>query len=143
MLDVLCDTYFSNSLKESIWEKRGKDVCRSVRSDQARRHWMDFLHDPNNKRELFAFLTSKVARFTCPPNKAAYITSDESLESICSNYSMLDCNHEEAHIGIAVHILHALNNWQTSGLLLTWERITGSTASMPSVPVSGSQDHLL
>ena len=67
---------------------------------------MDFLCDPCNKDELFAFLTSRVAQFTFPPNKAVYVTSGDSVESTGPN--MVDCNHEEADTRIVVHILHAL-----------------------------------
>ena len=44
-------------------------------------NWMDFLHDPNNKNELFVFITSKVTEFTFQPNKAVYIyiTAGESV----------------------------------------------------------------
>ena len=41
--------------------------------------WMDFLHDPNNKNELFVFITYKVAEFTFQPNKAGYIAAGESI----------------------------------------------------------------
>ena len=69
-------------------------------------NWMDFLRDPNNKMELFAFLTLKVTQFVFPLNKAVHITSGDSVESTGPN--MLDCNHEEADTRIVVHILHAL-----------------------------------
>ncbi len=70
---------------------------------------MDFLRDPTNKKELFAFLTCKVAEFTFPPSKAVYITSGESEVSVDpSNPAMPDCNHEEADTRVVVHIVHAL-----------------------------------
>ena len=71
--------------------------------------WMDFLRDSKNKKELFAFITSKVAEFTFQPGKAVYITSGESVVSVGSgNPGMLECNHEEADTRIVVHIVHAL-----------------------------------
>lgn len=67
---------------------------------------MDFLRDPTNKKELFAFLTCKVTAFTFPPNKAVYITSGESVVSVGSlnNPAMLESNHEEANTRVIVHI---------------------------------------
>ncbi len=67
---------------------------------------MDFLRDPNNKKELVAFLTLKVTQFAFPLNKAVHITSGNSVESTGPN--MPDCNHEEADTRIVVHILLAL-----------------------------------
>ena len=65
---------------------------------------MDFLRDPTSKKELFAFLTCKVAQFTFPPGKAVYITSGKSV----NNPAMPDCNHEEADTRVVVNIVHAL-----------------------------------
>ena len=69
---------------------------------------MDFLWDPNNKKELFEFLTSKVAQFMVPEGKSIYITACESEVSVNGLYPMPDCNHEEADTRMVVHILHAL-----------------------------------
>ena len=68
---------------------------------------MDFLRDPNNKSELFAFLTLRIGQFVFPPDKAVYVTSGQSVISTRSD--MMDCNHEEADTRIIVHILHALH----------------------------------
>ena len=106
---MVWDTYTAESLKESTREKRGKGLRRKVSSQtKLRGNWMDFLRDSTNKKELFAFLTSKVVEFTFPPNKAVYITSGESVVSLGLNSAMLDCNHEEADTRIVVHLLHAL-----------------------------------
>ncbi len=79
-IDVVWDTYIAESLKESTREKRGKGLRRKVSSQtKLPGNWMDFLRDSTNKKELFAFLTSKVVEFTFPPNKAVYITSGESV----------------------------------------------------------------
>ena len=79
-LDIVWDTYIAGSLKECIREKRGKGVRRKV-SGQTKipGNWMDFLHDAMNKKELFAFLTSKVAGIRWPPDKSVYITSGRSI----------------------------------------------------------------
>ena len=107
-IDIVWDTYQSDSLKESTREKGGKGVRRKV-SDFAKlpSNWMDFLWDPNNKSELFTLLTSKVSNFDFPPNKAVYDTSGHSVISTTSN-TMTNCNHEEADTRIVVHVLHAL-----------------------------------
>ena len=69
---------------------------------------MDFLRDSVNKKELFAFLTSKVAQFSWPPAKAVYVTSGQAVVCIGDIIPMQKCNHEEADTSIAVHVLHAL-----------------------------------
>ena len=108
-LDIVWDTYIAGSLKECTREKRGKGVRRKV-SGQTKipGNWMDFLRDTKNKKELFAFLTSKVAGIIWPPDKSVYITSGQYVESMNSSRPMLACNHEEADTRIVVHVMHAL-----------------------------------
>lgn len=103
-LDVVWDTYLPDSLKESTHEKRGKGVHRKVLGQtKLPGKWMDFLHDPKNKLELFAFLTSKVGDFVFPPDKSVFITSGESVVSVGSKSPLMNCNHEEANTNVVVH----------------------------------------
>ncbi|CAB3981604.1 Hypothetical predicted protein, partial [Paramuricea clavata] len=119
-LDIVWDTYISDSLKESTRVKRGKGVRRKV-SGQTRLpgNWMDFLHDSTNKKELFAFLTTKVEQFNCPASTAMYVTSGQSVLSISSGSPMQSCNHEEADTRVVVHILHALEHGERTVLVRT------------------------
>ena len=109
-VDIVWDLYIPDSLKESTREKRGKSVWKKV-SGQTKLpgNWIDFLHDPSNKKELFTFLTHKVCKFTFPPTKAVYATLGETVVSVGNNIpTMPSCNHEEADTRLVVHILHAL-----------------------------------
>ena len=55
-MDVVRDTYIRDSLKASAREKRGKGVRRKVSGEtKLLDKWIDFLCDPVNKKELFAF----------------------------------------------------------------------------------------
>ena len=74
------DTYVPDSLKESTREKRGKGIRRKV-SGQTKLpgKWMDFLRDPENKKELFAFITSRVAELTIQLGKAVYIVREKNI----------------------------------------------------------------
>ena len=109
-IDVVWDTYRADSLKECTREKRGKGVRRKVHCQtKLPSNWMDFLRDATNKKELFAFLTTKVAEFSFPPSKVVHITSGESVVS-CNSARMPDCNHEEADTRIVVHVQHALEH---------------------------------
>ena len=82
-LDVVWDTYRPESLKESTRQKKGKGVRRKVSGEtKLPRNWSDFLHDSSNKKELFDFLTYKVANFVFPEGKAVYITSEESVLTV-------------------------------------------------------------
>ena len=110
-LDVVWDVYTPDSLKESTWEKRGKGVRRKVSGKtKVPGNWMDFLRDSVNKKELFAFLTSKVAQFSWPPAKSVYVTSGQAVVCIGDSIpmAMQNCNHEEADTRIVVHVMHAL-----------------------------------
>ena len=69
-IDIVWDTYLSDSLKESTQEKRGKGV-RSKVSGQMKLpgRCIDFLGNSKNKTEFFTFLTDKIVKFTFPPMK--------------------------------------------------------------------------
>ena len=69
--------------------------------------------------ELFAFLTSKVAQFSWPPDKAVYVTPEQGVVSIGDNSAMQNCNHEEADTRIVVHVLHALTHGAKTILVRT------------------------
>ena len=70
---------------------------------------MDFLRDPENKKELFAFITSRVAELTIQLGKAVYITSGRDVVTVGSGHPcMLECSREEADKRIVVHTVHAL-----------------------------------
>ena len=114
-LDVVWDTYRPESLKESTCQKRGKGVRRKVSGEtKLPRNWSDFLHDSSNKKELFDFLTYKMANFVFPEGKAVYITSEESVLTVCSSSPMPNRSHEEADARIVVHVLHALQQGLTT-----------------------------
>ena len=103
-LDVVWDTYSSQSIKESTREKRGKGIRRKVSGEtKLPRNWMDFLRDSPNKTELFDFLTTKVENYTFPQGKSVYITAAESVVAVPSTNPMPNCNHEEADTRIIVH----------------------------------------
>lgn len=84
-VDIVWDDYRPGSLKESTREKRGKGLRRKV-SGQTKLppKWLEFLRDPLNKSELFAFLTSKVERYTWPVQSIVAITSGNSSQDFLS-----------------------------------------------------------
>ena len=74
-LDVVWDAYVPNSLKNSTRQKRGTGIRIKVSGHvKLPKNWVQFLRDPANKSELFAFLSSKVADFRWPHNRSVYIT---------------------------------------------------------------------
>ena len=114
-LDIVWDTYIADSLKESTHEKRGKGVRRKVSGEtKLSGNWINFLRDTKNKKELFVFLTSKVAGIIWPQNKSVYITSGQYIESLNSNSPMSACNHDTR---IVVQVLHALEQGMKSVLV--------------------------
>jgi len=54
------------------------------------------LRDPNNKQELFAFPSKKVAAMKCPSKKEIVIIYGSTAIVRGSSRSMSPCNHEEA-----------------------------------------------
>ena len=61
-LDVVWDVYTDDSLKSSTREKRGKGIRRRVAStNTVPGNWQEFLRVPENKSELFQYLTTQAA----------------------------------------------------------------------------------
>ena len=78
-LDLVWDTYTTDSLKESTREKRGTGVRRKVSSHtKLPGNWMDFLRDSMNKEELFGFLTSKIKEFSFTLGSAQWFNCSET-----------------------------------------------------------------
>ena len=111
---------FQTVWKNLLEKKRGNGIRRKV-SDQAKLpgNWLGFLRDPEDKKELFSFLTGKVAQFRHLEGTSLNITSDESVLSWGSSFQMGKCNHEEANTWIVVHILHARKQGSKSVLVRT------------------------
>ena len=66
-VDIVWDTYKVGSIKESTREKRGHGVRRKVAGkNKLPGNWADFLRDTTNKRELFTFLSDRIASLECP-----------------------------------------------------------------------------
>lgn len=100
----------TRQLERIYKEKRGKGVQKKV-SGQTKLpgNWIDFLHDPSNKKKLFAFLTLKIYELTFPLTKAVYATLGETVMSVGNNTpTMPSYNHEEADTRLVVQILHEL-----------------------------------
>jgi len=96
-VDVVWDTYIVSSIKESTREKRGKGIRRKV-ADETKMpgNWSDFLRGPNNKQELFQFLSDKISSTDWPGGKQMSITSGEKVVSRGTAHDMPLCDHEEA-----------------------------------------------
>ena len=114
-IDIVWHRYLANSIKGSAREKRGVGVRRKV-SAQSKipSNRLNFLRDPNNKTDLFAFLT-KVASEKLPlEGEEIYITLDELVVSLCLSTSMPDCTHEEADTRIEVDVIDAIRKGMKS-----------------------------
>jgi len=102
--------YVQGEQYQGLNRKRGKSQRRKVTGDtKIPPNWKAFLQDSNNKKELFALLTSRVSNSQFPENKEVNITSDESVVSSRGSTDIQRCDHEEADTRIAVHVQHALN----------------------------------
>lgn len=109
-IDVVWDKYVSDSLKECTREKRGKGNRRKVSGGaKIPGKWADFLRDPLNKTELFAFLSSKIETHCWPLGKSIHVTKGNAVVSLGTSNPMQYCNHEEADTRIVIHVMHSLN----------------------------------
>lgn len=75
-VDIVWDSYHSDSLKAATRQKRGDGTRRKV-SEHVKlpRHWGDFLGHPKNKEELFSLLTAKLQQHSITDGKTLYATA--------------------------------------------------------------------
>ena len=86
------------SFKESTHAKRGKGVQRKVSgSTKTPNNWMNSLCDQMNKKELFAFLKSRIELFNWPSSKSVYVRSGQAVSACGLSLPMDNCNHDKDH----------------------------------------------
>ena len=114
-IDIVWDWYLANSNKGSARENCGVGARWNViAQSKIPANWLNFLRDPNNKTELFAFLTRVASEKMSLEGKETYITSDKSVVSLCPSTSMPDCTHEEVNTRIMVHVIDAIRKGMKS-----------------------------
>lgn len=81
-IDIVWDSYTTDSLKQTTRAKRGKGIRRKVSGGtNIPAKWLEFLRDSKNKEELFSFLTARTAEHPWPETKEIYITAGNSMMS--------------------------------------------------------------
>ena len=122
-LDLVWDQYLQHSLKSMTRDKRGLGVRRRVvPSALLPRSWSDFLRVPDNKTELFTFLSGYVAGMPIDTGKEVIVTDgcNAMYNPNAEHASMLEpCSHEEADTRVMLHIAHAVSKGHTSLMIRT------------------------
>jgi hypothetical protein len=108
-LDVVFDTYVTDSLKLTCRDKRGSGIrTRVSENTKMPKNWQQFLRVVDNKVELFHFLTQNLTLLAC--EKTLILTYDDNVVQYGINVDIQDitpCNHEEADTRLILHCLHA------------------------------------
>ena len=114
-IDVVWDRYLDNSLKSLTREKRGGASSRmKVKNDSKMpKGWQNFLHNNDNKEELFCLFSQKSVNWHTENFKEVYSTDGCPVltNSSANDTSALSpCNHhEEADTRMMVHVGDAVN----------------------------------
>ena len=101
------------SLKAATRTKRGTGMrLRVMPSGSLPRNWSNFLHNDDNKSELFHYLSSCVASLNLTDDKQLIVTDGPNVRAFNVNdSSTIDpCNHEEADTRMIPHLAHAVNS---------------------------------
>lgn len=108
-LDVVWDTYFSNSLKQGTRDMRGHGVRRRVVGHgTVPGNWQSFLRRSENKAELFAFLAKHVEALFIPGKQLISTFSEDVISSTALDKDGLaPCKHEEGDTRVILHAAHA------------------------------------
>ena len=120
-VDIVWDDYTSNSLKICTRERRGKGSRKRVLpKTPIPTSWHSFLRNDDNKKELFAYLSTAVIQNPLP-DKIIVTTRKQNLLSFSPiNSSNLEpCNHEEADSRIFVHVLDAIKQGHSKIMIRT------------------------
>ena len=79
-IDIVCDVYKSDSLKNATRENRGSGTRRRVASStRIPGNWPGFLRNDENKQELFRFLAQKCVDCETEGDKTIYSTVDDQV----------------------------------------------------------------
>jgi hypothetical protein len=108
-IDLVFDTYVSDSLKSATREKRGHGMRMHVSpSIKLPKNWSEFLRVDENKTELFHLLADSLTSREIP-NKLLLATYDTEVK--CSSFVdttlIAPCTHEEADSRMLLHCHHA------------------------------------
>ena len=110
-LDLVWDSYVTDSLKSTARAKRGMGVRRRVvGSATTPANWQNFLRVDSNKTELFQFLSMVLVESIFEHGKELVVTVGENVESTPLQEdleSLGPCNHEEADSRMFLHVAHA------------------------------------
>ena len=107
-LDLVWDTYITDSIKASTRERQGQGIRRKVAGkNKVPTNWKSFLRDERNKEELFKFLSGKVISFKYPDNKEVFVTDGPFVLTNSTTQSMQQCNHEEVDMRLVIHLIDA------------------------------------
>ena len=105
-LDVVWDTYRTDSLKAQTRQNRGSGTPMKV-DNQSRLpvNWKNFLRCDENKESLFKLLAIAIEKFQFPPNKQVISSfGAKSLSSpVKTDISELYCSQEEADTRLIFH----------------------------------------
>ncbi|KAG1697672.1 hypothetical protein GQR58_005902 [Nymphon striatum] len=118
-LDLVWDTYRTDSLKASARAKRGKGVRKCVVVEGAiSRNWQNFLRvDTNNKTQLFKFLSEALLLWFNLKDMQLVVTDGEEVCSkppLSELSSLAPCTHKEAGSRMLLHISHAAGSMATA-----------------------------
>ena len=106
-VDMVFDIYKKDSLKAVTRKKRGKGTRRRVEGkNKIPSNWPEFLRVDENKSELFALISERVANEIFPG--LVIITRGKGVISsgFCDLEGLTDCTHEEADTRMLLHASH-------------------------------------
>ena len=113
--DIVFDVYKQQSLKSETISKRGSGFRRRVSGNsKTPMNWKGFLHDSDNKTELFHFLAEKMAS-TRTTNIVITIRGEDALvnQEMAPN-DISPCSQKEADTCIFVHAKSAVSHGSKS-----------------------------
>ena len=126
-VDVVWDSYWECSIKGETRNNRGSSTGVRLKIGpkvKLPNNWSNFLKLPENKVELFNFLTETAVSSLELPASNLYITSGDIVQHVGPGNDMTEkCDHEEADTRIVLHVMHALNNGATNVWCAQWTQM--------------------
>jgi len=88
-IDVIWDTFVPSSIKESTWDKWGNEKGWGVAGkNKVPNNCVGFLHECENKKQLFSFLYCKLAAMECGEGKFLATTTTTTTGQLVASTSI-------------------------------------------------------
>lgn len=122
-VDCVWDNYPRDNIKCVTHQRRGSGPRTRIgdgRTPIPKHNWNEYLKSSDNKRELFSFLSQRIAQHDFGDCQVlSTLLNDVLVRGQCDISHISPCNHIEADTRIFLHLSHAVNHGHEKAYIRT------------------------